>query len=176
MILLRLIPAPGVAILSRSTPGACCSFCHAVIGSWSCDGACGFCHLVLNLGRPRIDEEATLCWLPELSQAVVSRIVHEQHRRLANPASTKAAVAPAHFINLAFADRTELAAGVVGTRRPSELSQALMVLPPAAYADRHRLLGGIRVVPTGRLFDGDTDISLEITIHASVASSSAGVN
>lgn len=164
-MLLALTPTPGSATASRSSHVERCKYCDGDTGPWSCDHACGLCHVALNLGRPRINDEAVLCWLPEISQAVVSRIVREMHRRLATSSRLAPDAAPAHYVGGMLTERVDRADELLGTVRPSDLAQALTLLSPSSFAARHRLVGGIRILPTGSLFVNDNDIFSDLVAH-----------
>ena len=56
------------------------------------------------------------------------------------------------------AARASGAVSRLGTDAPSELGSALCQLPPAVYARRGALLGGLRLLPRGRLFEDGRDI------------------
>jgi hypothetical protein len=146
-----------------------CRFCGAALGLHAdADGACAMCALVRHLERPPIDDEARLMWLPEMSQAALICLVREIHCQLRaagerfDSATGPAAVSPErstlHFARVALAARAEIAADHLGTLRPSELAQVLARLPRTAYERRHRLLGGLRILSTGRFFVGANDV------------------
>jgi hypothetical protein len=59
-------------------------------------------------------------------------------------------------------ERIQPAIDRVGTSSAHELGFALLELSPAAYARRAALLGGLRLMPLGRFFDGDRDVYPEI--------------
>jgi len=70
-----------------------------------------------------------------------------------------------HALCSARAELTARAAGAasrLGTDAPSELGSALCRLSPSVYARRSALLGGLRVLPRGRLFEADRDVYPEI--------------
>ena len=50
----------------------------------------------------------------------------------------------------------------VGTASPRELGLALLELSSVAYARRAQLLGGLRLMPLGRFFQGEHDVYPEI--------------
>jgi hypothetical protein len=62
----------------------------------------------------------------------------------------------------AFSARAAAAAGRLGSDKPSELAGALYRLSPGAYANRAKLLDGVRLLPLGRFYDGDRDVYPEI--------------
>jgi intracellular multiplication protein IcmJ len=160
----------------------CCAFCGARSGRWQRFVAgprgevhvatCPLCLLCCGLGRPGIDREAVLVWLPEMSQAALNVTVREIHvelralgedlhdagrRRLDTPERRRSCHALA-----ALSARTAAAAGRLDTDKPSELAGALYRLKPAAYANRAKLLGGVRLLPLGRFYDGGRDVYPEI--------------
>jgi hypothetical protein len=52
----------------------------------------------------------------------------------------------------------EAAASRLGTDRPSELGEALRCIPRAARLRKSELLGGLRLLPRGRFFEGGADV------------------
>lgn len=154
-----------------------CSFCGGRLGSQSgaptshagsTTAACALCLLVRHLDRPRIDDEAELAWLPEMSQPAVNITVREIHLRLrALGESLDAATPPQrdtperrrlYHARAALRERTGAAATRLDSGLPSELGRALLRLSPSAYARRGNLLGGLRLLPAGHFFDGERDI------------------
>ncbi len=152
---------PLVPSIARGRPPASrdadrCGFCGTTDERRD-DGACVPCQLVLNLDRPHIDDEAVLGWVPEISQAALNRIVRELHCRLHESAGRSGNERGPHYVTRALNERVGAAAKILGTSQPSELAQSLDLLPQTAYAERHRLLGGIRVMPAGRFFVDGAD-------------------
>jgi len=154
-----------------------CSFCGGRLGSergaptqdaGNTTAQCALCLLVRHLDRPRIDDEAELAWLPEMSQPAVNITMREIHTRLrALGESLDAATPPQrdtperrrlYHARAALRERTGAAAVRLGSVRPSELGRALLRLSPGAYARRSKLLGGLRLLPAGHFFDGGHDI------------------
>ena len=154
-----------------------CSFCGGRLGSQrgaptpdagSTTAECALCLLVRHLDRPRIDDEAELVWLPEMSQPAVNITMREIHLRLrALGESLDAATPPQrdtperrrlYHARAALRERAGAAAARLGSGRPSELGRALLRLSPGAYARRGKLLGGLRLLPAGHFFDGERDI------------------
>jgi hypothetical protein len=149
---------PGTALpSSRST----CASCGAPLGLHvGADGACVVCTPVLHLDRPRIDAEARLAWIPEMTQAALCCLVRTLHCQLwaAGENGAGPGHAALHFAQQALDARIALATRYLGTDRPSELAQALRLLPPEVYAQRHRPLAGLRVLPRGQFFVGNEDV------------------
>ena len=139
-----------------------CPYCGMPTNGRSFNGSCVQCHLVLNLDRPSIDDEAILSWVPEISQAALNIIVRELHCQLHARRTSFVSRPGAHFVTRIFNDRARVANDVLGTSRPSELAQSLSLMRPASYTERHRLLGGIRVLAVGRFFVEQEDIYPEI--------------
>jgi hypothetical protein len=120
------------------------------------------------LGRPRIDEEARLIWLPESAQNVINVLCREIHVGLyrlleplcddAVPRLNSEASARLYYARVALAAREDAAASRLGSSRPSELAEALRQLPASIRARQSDLLAGLRVLPRGRFFAGDEDI------------------
>ena len=150
-------------------PNGHCLFCGGLIGAHDAgERSCALCMLVTHLERPRIDDEVSLIWLPEMTQAALICLVRETHirlhgagealdgdRALAVASPDRAAL---HLTRIALASRAGMAAASIGTDKPSELGQALRRLPRAAYDRRHLLLGSLRVLPAGRFFAGAEDV------------------
>jgi intracellular multiplication protein IcmJ len=133
---------------------------------------CALCFLAEHLERPRIDEEASLIWLPEMSQVVINTLMREIHIQLRTLGET---LHTEFRLSLDTEERRRLfharallkgrcaAADVrLGTERPSDLAGAMLRLSDAAYRQRFKLLGGMRLLPLGRFFEGDQDIYPEI--------------
>jgi len=146
-------------------PNGTCLFCGASLGLHAEDGrCCAVCILVRHLERPRIDDEAGLVWLPEMSQAALVCLVREIHGQLRAAgeglcdSSAILGAAALHYVRSALDGRAALAAEYLGTDRPSELAHVLGRMPRAIYERRHRLLGGLRVLPAGHFFVGTADV------------------
>jgi intracellular multiplication protein IcmJ len=162
-----------------------CAFCGAPAGRWTGSGyllsgggvgtvaaACPLCILPQHLERPRIDEEAALVWLPEISQLALNATMREIHIAIqavgedvhADAVFRKrsADLGTLYYARAVLAQRSAPAAVRVGTASPRELGLALLELSPAAYARRAALLGGLRLMPLGRFFQGEHDVYPEI--------------
>ena len=165
-----------------------CRFCGQVSGIWQepyhLDGdhtndvadnlvaSCPLCHLVQHLERPRIEEEAALIWLPAMSQRALIALARTLHLKLhaaGEPldvavATSRRAEACAHFYRALqeLLARAASARTRLGTSSPRELGAALRALPAAVYARRDQLLGGLRLLPLGRLYHGDQDVYPDI--------------
>ncbi len=130
--------------------------------------ACAFCHLVRHLERPAIDREASLIWLPEMTQAALNRVAWRMFRILVpernkvvgvNAARTgKEPAAGAAELHQALRELACVAAKELGTSSPSELGEVLLKLPSESYARRAQSLGGIRLLPLGLFFVGGRDV------------------
>ncbi len=180
------------AVDDACEPGGACAYCAGPVGMGGKtvgDGAiaCALCQLVVCLDRPRIDEEALLIWLPEMSQAALNALMRLVHLRLASLGEDLRIDAvpelgtgdrPALYqAGQALLARSIAATGRLGTARPSELADTLLRLPEKAYARRGTLLGGVRLLPSGRFFEGGGDILPEIVEswrEPSVAAATAG--
>ena len=162
---------------------AACAFCGVAAGRWAGRGclppgyrivapACPLCSLPQHLERPRIDDEAALVWLPEISQAALNATLREVHVRLqalgedvhAEAVFRKrdTALANLYYARAILAERRDAAEARVGTALPHELGLALLELSPAAYSRRAELLEGLRLLPLGRFFEDDEDVYPEI--------------
>lgn len=172
-----------VAVNQHNALSRSCVFCGAPTGAWLSvtgngkpgrpdqvpnDSVCPLCRLVCHLERPHIDDEAVLVWLPEISQPALNTIVRELHiqlRALGDPLEAGAAPRhntperyPLHHARTAFAERSAGAAERLGTTKPSDLGSALHRLSPAARRHQDALVGGLRLLPLGRFFQGSEDI------------------
>lgn len=146
-----------------------CAFCGGSLGPHAeAERCCAVCTLVRHLERPRIDEEAHLVWLPEMSQAALICLLRGMHCRLrdagesfdgeAGPPVASPERSALHYARLALSARSKLTNEHLGTSRPSELASVLARLSRAAYDRRRRLLGGLRLLPSGRYFVGAEDV------------------
>jgi hypothetical protein len=167
----------------NTVPNDPCAFCGVRSGEWrqTCAAdtsehdkpsrqlpACPLCALARHLERPRIDEEATLIWCPEMSQAAINVTLREIHRRLRlhgdglhaddRPGRDEPERYPLHHARAALALRAGEAASRLGSPLPSDLARALLRLSPAVHARRAALLGGIRLLPLGRFFVEGEDV------------------
>lgn len=130
--------------------------------------ACVLCSLTLHLGRPTIDAEATLIWLPEMSQAALNAIARRIHRGLQaqgepphmdrRPQSDTPELRALYCAFTALRERGIAAQGRLGTTSPRALGAALLGLDAAAYERRASLLGGTRLLPRGRLYRDGEDV------------------
>ncbi len=174
---IALSVSEGPATLVREGGLGRCSFCGGRLGSergaptqdaGNATAQCALCLLVRHLDRPRIDDEAELVWLPEISQPAVNITMREIHLRLrALGESLDAATPPQrdtperrqlYHARATLREPAGAAAARLGSVRPSELGRALLRLSPGAYARRSKLLGGLRLLPAGHFFDGGRDI------------------
>ena len=147
--------------------------------------ACPLCALPQHLERSRIDEEAALVWLPEMSQQAINammREIHIQIRALGEDLQADSIFkkqSPSHrslhYARAVLVERIQPAIYRIGTSSAHELGIALLELSPAAYARRAALLGGLRLMPLGRFFDGDRDVYPEIVDSWMKPSDIAGV-
>jgi hypothetical protein len=132
---------------------------------------CLLCHLVQHLDRPRIEEEATLIWLPEMSQRALIALARTIHLKLREAGEPVDAAIPSFGSAESYAHlrarrellvRATIVKTRLGTSSPRELDAAMRALPPAIYAQREELLGGVRLLPLGRLHHGDHDVYPDI--------------
>lgn len=183
-------PAPlatlSLAALEPAGPapaaGAPCAFCGAPVGAAGVlvaddagapRPACPLCTLPRCLGRPRIEAEVAIVWLPEMSggalsalaRAVAARIAAagERHDGLDAPGGATPGFAldvpdlrAAWIARAAVLARGPEVERRLGTRSPRDLARALARLPPAAAARRAERLSGLRAFPLGRFHDGAT--------------------
>jgi intracellular multiplication protein IcmJ len=182
-ITLSIDPALSCGSTTIADADAACAFCGGTTGRWAGHGylppgsrtsgsACALCCLPLHLERPRIDEEAAVVWLPEISQPALNATMREIHVALqalgedvhadAVFRTRAAALANLYYARGILADRRGAAEARVGTASPRELGRALLELSPAAYGRRGALLDGLRLLPLGRFFEDDKDVYPEI--------------
>ncbi|SHK48537.1 hypothetical protein SAMN02745194_05015 [Roseomonas rosea] len=125
-------------------------------------------HLAQHLDVAARQRSTVLAWLPEMSQAAVFMLTRSAHLALldgdADPTlevpparATDAAVAAWRALS-ALLGREEQARARLETSDPGVLGAALLALTPGAYRGRANLLGGIRLVPTGRMMVGGRDV------------------
>jgi intracellular multiplication protein IcmJ len=122
--------------------------------------ACTLCHLAQHLDEAEATDGATLAWLPEFPQPVLTAVLRNISSLLANRSSTRRptlATLGAQRMLAALQRRSEDAHLVVGTSSAATLGAALLALEPAAYRERAHLLDGIRLLPTGRLIRSGKD-------------------
>lgn len=130
--------------------------------------ACPLCHLAQHLNRPCIEQEAVVIWLPEMTQAALNSLAREIHLTLhahnepapmeRRPRAGTDVVCAAYASYQALQERAAAARTRLGTTSPRHLGAALLGLSPAAYARRSERLGGVRLLPRGRLFQNGQDI------------------
>lgn len=177
-------PAEGQA----AVPSAPCRFCGFNAGScqerFHCNGdhaddsadnlvpACPLCHLAQHPERPQIDAEASLIWLPEMSQAMLNCFVRSIHLTLhaegepvdmrRTPRSSAPGVLEAFRAYRALRERAAPAFDRLGSNSFAELGATLLDLRPKAYARRGELLAGLRLLPLGQFYRGGKDIYPEM--------------
>jgi hypothetical protein len=182
-ITLSIDPALSYGPAKAPDSNAACAFCGVAAGRWAGHGylpagfqssvtACALCHLPQHLERPRIDEEAVLVWLPEISQPALNATMREIHvalQALGEDVHSDAvfrtrppALSNLYYARAVLADRRGAAEARAGTTSPRELGMALLELSPAAYLRRGELLDGLRLLPLGRFFEGELDVYPEI--------------
>ena len=132
--------------------------------------SCPLCHLAQHLGRPEIEREAVLIWLPEMAQSALNLLVRETHLRClragvapravmeptASPGTS--AVRDARAVLDALRERAQAADARLGTTSPRHLGLALLEMSPGDYAKRGELLGGTRLLPLGQVFQDGRDV------------------
>ena len=146
----------------------------------SADVSCGPCHLVRHLERETIAEEAVLIWLPEMTQAALNALAYAAHKRLlrvgalhwaANPFAVIREYGPEDALGAirALEARSAEAEARLGTASPRVLGAALMRMKPKLYADRARLIGGLRLLSYGRFFVDGEDIYPQLIAERAAA-------
>lgn len=164
-------------------PTATCQFCGQPTAGWQApyhlnddheDGrptniaiSCPLCHLPQHLHRPTIDDEAVLIWLPEMAQSALNVLARHIHLACVGEGLPPAyadlgraapSMSVAYRAYRTLHERGAAAALRLGTRSPRQLGAALRELAPSDYARRATLLGGVRLLPLGRLFRACVDI------------------
>lgn len=132
--------------------------------------SCPLCHLAQHLGRPEIEREAVLIWLPEMVQGALNFLVREMHlrclragvlpRAAMEPTVSAGTVAVRDFYAAlgALRERAQAADSRLGTTSPRQLGLALLEMSPGDYARRGELLGGTRLLPLGQVFREGRDV------------------
>jgi intracellular multiplication protein IcmJ len=130
--------------------------------------ACPLCHACQHLGRETINQEFTLIWLPELSQAALNHVVRAVHlifhahgepaHMAERPRADTPALRSAYRTYRALADRAGSARQRIGTTSPRDLGAALLGLPRSLPPRPSDLLDGMRLHGRGRMFRDGTDI------------------
>ena len=132
-------------------------------------GSCPLCHLPQHLNRPTIDDEAVLIWVPEMTQRAIIGLARAAHLTLFRdglspaadrpPGERSSRAAKAAYVTLqTLRGRGKAAAQRLGSCSPRTLGAALIALSPQDYARRSAHLGGIHLLPAGRLFRDGQDI------------------
>jgi intracellular multiplication protein IcmJ len=171
---LTLSAQPTATISGAKGGNVPCAFCGVRSGKWllrvSADGvsSCPLCTLSLHLTRPRIDDEAALVWLPEMSQQAINTMIRHIHlrlRRLGEDVRQSGRLRQSepeqcvlHNARAILHARGAAASSRLGTDTPSELASALLRLSEAASASRASLLGGLRLLPLGRFYQAGQDV------------------
>ena len=143
--------------------------------NWAVDNlvtACTLCHGGQHLGRPTVEQEQVLIWLPDMSQAALNCVVRHIHLTL------HAHGEPAHRGEPPRSEHPDVHAALrayhaleaealtlerrIHTCSPRELGAALLDLSPYARTRQDQLLGGIRLLHRGRRFRDGRDIYPEI--------------
>lgn len=124
---------------------------------------CLLCALCQGLDRPRIADELLPVWLPEITQRALVTVARRLHLicHAHGQSPTMAGVPPAGVpalsrawgLNMALQRRVSQALARLGTTNVAELLEALDEAAGAG-ADVPALLGGLRLLPLGRFFDG----------------------
>jgi intracellular multiplication protein IcmJ len=130
--------------------------------------SCLICHGSQHLGRPTIDEEFILIWLPEMSQGVLNALTHRIHATLyahdekpvlgTSPRRATPAIAHALAAYSALAGEAKAVRSRIHTAKASELGAVLLELASVPAERLARLLGGIRLLHRGRHFASGKDV------------------
>ena len=192
MTLLPLFPTHSSDVYGPFKAGTC-RFCGSLAPGWmrrtevvgEVVPCCLLCSLCRGLDRPRIADEATLIWLPEMTQRALMAVVRRLHLICYQhgQAPTMTGVPPAGTplmsqawgLNLALKRRSALAGARLGTTDLSELDEALDDATRAG-ASLPAMLGGLRVLPLGRFFNAaDEDIYPQALAAIAKAKATSGV-
>lgn len=133
---------------------------------------CAYCHMCQHIGLAGSNKEATLIYLPHISQADLHHIVRTAQvaeayadevkaDAKARPDAQRQAREAADVGRAAMAAlkaRQEQAKAKLLTCDPAEIANVLKILPDDAYARRDDFLAGIRLLPLGKRSKGHTDI------------------
>ena len=143
--------------------------------NWSAENlvtACTLCHAAQHLGRPAVEREAVLIWLPDVSQAALNTIVRRIHLILyahdepahvdEPPRSEEAPVHEALSAYRALLGEARTLEGRIHTSSPRELGAALLEIAAKGRERPDRLLGGIRLLHRGRHFRNGHDVYPQI--------------
>jgi len=143
--------------------------------NWSPDNlatACTLCHGAQHLGRPMVEQEFVLIWLPDMSQAALNMVVrhiqlilyaHDEPPDMSEPPrceDPRPLDAVAAYSALAAEAQTLEAR--IHTASPRELGAALLNLADAPRDRLAGLLGGIRLLHKGRHFRAGRDVYPQI--------------
>lgn len=131
---------------------------------------CTYCHMCQHIGLAGSNREAILIYRPEISQAQIHHLVRtaqvaerifdmmkaeEQPRRSsANFRKAGEASEAATALMASLKASAEGARQILGTSEPSDLANALLLVPEEAYAKRRETLAGIRLLPLGVRMQG----------------------
>ncbi|MDN3564175.1 hypothetical protein QWZ14_07285 [Paeniroseomonas aquatica] len=126
--------------------------------------ACLHCRTLHRLGSDQIDQEATLIWLPDISQPALNWLVRSIHRSflahgeppcLANRPTCDTPRLRAAYRTYAALDRlSHDAEWRIGTTSPRELGAALLSLPES----RRVVPAGLRLLHQGRHYVAGRDL------------------
>lgn len=165
----------GAVALDTAAAKTTCRQCQLPLAGWQVDfiddgPTCPLCGLTVTLNRPAIDSEAVLIWLPQLTQRAIVPLVRAAHLSLHRADLSADTLRPPNRLvpEEALGAITALAAlracarqaeERIGTTSPRVLGAAVLEIgretPDAA-------LGGLRVLPLGRVIEDGVDIYPEI--------------
>ncbi|GBQ91228.1 hypothetical protein [Asaia krungthepensis] len=155
--LVRYARSPGTLIASRfegpdETICTCCQHARATV-SVAGKALCPTCLPAYALDTPRIDETASLIWLPHVDQGVLSRLTLALHAVCAQQGEAigTATTGPAGHAGAIFAELRAQAGGLIeriGTAQISHLREAARKLSQAPLQRQH-VASGIRVLHHG---------------------------
>jgi len=159
---------------SDGAPGNC-RFCGFRAAGWmeishvnnAPEISCILCHLCHSLDRPTIEAEATLIWLPEMSQAALIATVRRLHiicnDHGAAPAMDRVPRADSEQLSQAWGvyaallRRSVVAEKRLGSPAIRDLAEALAGVSTNDQI-RATLLGGVRLLPRGRFYRDGIDV------------------
>lgn len=191
MTLLPLFPSRTSELVGPPGSSGSCRFCGLRTHRWlratrhgdEVVPACLVCSLCHGLDRPRIADEVTPIWLPEMTQRALGAIMRRLHlichqhnqppTMVGVPAAGIPILSQAWGLNMALRRRASVAKSRLGTNDMSELAEALDDATRAGARDP-AMLGGLRLLPLGRFFD-DHDTDIYPAFLADLANSQIGV-
>lgn len=137
--------------------------------------ACSFCHQVQHIGLAGLTNSGYLAWIPELSQAEIHHLVRAKlivDYWFANKmngvqmAASKDYVRASQALDMNLKARSDTIKTAVGTDSPLVLGDAIIsTSEKIGVQERDVALAGIRLIPTGIMVRGDSDLMPKMLAH-----------